>query len=41
MTATDPGSLPDVEAWTARTGNQLLSHEKDGDLFIFYIKKTK
>jgi tRNA 2-thiouridine synthesizing protein A len=39
MTATDPGSLPDVEAWTAKTGHELLGHEKDGDKFIFYIKR--
>ena len=39
MTATDPGSLPDVEAWTSKTGHELLSHEKDGDKFIFYIKR--
>ena len=39
MMATDPGSLPDVEAWTAKTGNELLDHEKDGDTFIFFIQK--
>jgi tRNA 2-thiouridine synthesizing protein A len=39
MVATDPGSLPDVEAWTAKTGHTLLGHEKDGDKFIFYIKR--
>jgi tRNA 2-thiouridine synthesizing protein A len=41
MISTDPGSLPDIEAWTARTGQQLLNHDKDGDKYIFYIKKTK
>ena len=39
MTATDPGSVPDVEAWTSKTGHELLGHEKDGDKFIFYIKR--
>ncbi|MFL7867991.1 MAG: sulfurtransferase TusA family protein [Anaerolineales bacterium] len=39
MTATDPGSVPDVEAWTSKTGHELLDHEKDGDKFIFYIKR--
>ena len=39
MTATDPGSLPDIQAWTAKTGHELLSHEQDGDKFIFYIKR--
>ena len=39
MMATDPGSVPDVEAWTSKTGHELLGHEKDGDKFIFYIKR--
>jgi tRNA 2-thiouridine synthesizing protein A len=41
MTATDPGSVPDINAWTAKTGHELLGHEEDGGAFIFYIKKTK
>jgi tRNA 2-thiouridine synthesizing protein A len=39
MLATDPGSLPDVEAWTSKTGHELLEHEQDGEKFIFFIKK--
>jgi tRNA 2-thiouridine synthesizing protein A len=39
MVATDPGSLPDIQAWTAKTGHELLDHEQDGDLFTFFIKK--
>ena len=41
MIATDPGSLPDVQAWTAKTGHELLGYEQDGPKFTFYIKKTK
>ena len=41
MVATDPGSLPDVNAWTRKTGNELLGHEEGGETFTFYIKKTK
>jgi tRNA 2-thiouridine synthesizing protein A len=41
MIATDPGSLPDVNAWTAKTGHVLLGHEQEGNKFIFYIKRTK
>jgi tRNA 2-thiouridine synthesizing protein A len=41
MISTDPGSLPDIEAWADRTGHQLLNHDKDGDKYIFFIKKTK
>ena len=39
MTATDPGSLPDVQAWTNKTGHELVSHMQDGDIFAFFIKK--
>ena len=41
MIATDPGSPSDMEAWSQKTGQQLVSSEKEGDKFIFYIKKTK
>ena len=41
MIATDPGSIPDVQAWTSKTGHELLEHEQSGNKFIFYIKKTK
>lgn len=41
MIATDPGSRPDIDAWTAKTGHQLVDSEQDGNRFIFYIKKMK
>ncbi|HIA30975.1 MAG TPA: sulfurtransferase TusA family protein [Candidatus Marinimicrobia bacterium] len=40
MEATDPGSINDVIAWTRRTGNELVSQTEDGDIYIFYIKKS-
>jgi tRNA 2-thiouridine synthesizing protein A len=40
MEATDPGSVNDVNAWTRRTGNELITHSEVGDIYIFYIKKT-
>ncbi len=39
MIATDPGSTSDMLAWTEKTGNELVASEKEGDKFIFYIKK--
>jgi tRNA 2-thiouridine synthesizing protein A len=39
MIATDPGSLPDVQAWTSKTGHELVSHEQSGEKFTFYIRK--
>jgi tRNA 2-thiouridine synthesizing protein A len=41
MISTDPGSVSDVQAWTSKTGHELLGHEETGGKYIFYIKKTK
>lgn len=41
MIATDPGSVSDMQAWTAKTGHELLGHEEADGKFIFFIKKTK
>jgi tRNA 2-thiouridine synthesizing protein A len=40
-TATDPGVLTDIPAWTKSTGNELLSMERTGKVITFTIKKTK
>ncbi len=39
MTATDPGSINDMNAWTKRTGNELVSHEQSGNDYIFIVRK--
>ena len=41
MIATDPGSIPDIEAWSKKTGHTLLETEQSGGKYTFYIKKTK
>ena len=41
MISTDPGSVPDMKAWSSKTGHELLGQEQDGDKFVFYIKKSK
>ncbi len=41
MVATDPGSPPDMQAWSRQTGNELLdSHQEDGK-FVFYFRRVK
>jgi tRNA 2-thiouridine synthesizing protein A len=40
-TATDPGVLADIPAWTRSTGNELVSMVREGKLIKFLIKKTK
>lgn len=41
MIATDPGSISDMEAWTSKTGHELLDQEQDGGKYVFYVKKAK
>lgn len=41
MIATDPGSTSDMDAWTQKTGHQLVGSEKEGDKYIFFIKRMK
>lgn len=40
MTATDPGSIKDIDAWVKRTGNELVSSEEAGKAFVFYLRKA-
>ena len=37
--ATDPGAVPDMEAWTSKTGHELLGDDQDGPNLTFYIKR--
>jgi tRNA 2-thiouridine synthesizing protein A len=41
MIATDPGSTSDMEAWTQKTGHELVASEQENGKFVFYIKRTK
>ncbi len=40
MIATDPGSIPDMEAWARQTGHELIEAQQEGDTYRFVIKKT-
>ncbi len=41
MIATDPGSISDMEAWTKKTGHELVESEQAGGTYTFYIRKQK
>ena len=41
LLATDPGVEPDMQAWSRRTGNELLSISKEGDVFHILIRRVK
>lgn len=40
MVSTDAGSVPDVTAFSSKTGNELLGHEEEDGTFTFFIKKA-
>lgn len=40
-TATDPGVMADIPAWARSTGNELLLMDKEGDHFIFRVRRDK
>nr|CAA6829145.1 MAG: Preprotein translocase subunit TatC [uncultured Thiotrichaceae bacterium] len=40
VTATDPGSVKDMEAYAKQTGNEIVGNTEDGGEFTFFIKKN-
>jgi tRNA 2-thiouridine synthesizing protein A len=38
--ATDPGSVADFEAFCRQTGNELMEHSVENDIYRFLIKHT-
>ncbi len=38
--ATDPGAVADFQAFCRQTGNELLEHSENDDIYRFLIKKT-
>ena len=40
VTATDPGSIKDMEAFCGQTGNRLVSSTEADNSFVFVIEKA-
>jgi tRNA 2-thiouridine synthesizing protein A len=40
LLATDPGVEPDMKAWSARTGNELLGIDKEGEVFHVFLRRV-
>ncbi|MCF6272447.1 MAG: sulfurtransferase TusA family protein [Rhodobacteraceae bacterium] len=38
--STDPGSIADFAAFCSQTGNELLSSNTEGNIYLFEIKKS-
>ncbi len=41
MLATDPGSVPDVEAFRRQTGHEVVATSEEGGVFRFLIRRTR
>jgi tRNA 2-thiouridine synthesizing protein A len=41
MLATDPGSVPDVEAFQSQTGHELVAKSSEAGVFRFLMRRTK
>ena len=39
--ADDPAAEEDIKRWAKRTGHEILSFEKQGDILTFYIERKK
>ena len=39
--ADDPAAEEDIKRWAKRTGHEILSLEKEGNIITFYIKRMK
>lgn len=39
--ATDPGSVPDFQAWVRATGNELVERTEEAGVFRFLLKKKE
>jgi tRNA 2-thiouridine synthesizing protein A len=39
--STDPGSMADFKAWARSTGHELLSAEQKGEVYRFFIRRSK
>lgn len=41
MLATDPGSVPDLDAFQKQTGHAVIEQSQAGGVFRFLVKRTK
>jgi tRNA 2-thiouridine synthesizing protein A len=41
MLSDDPASEADMRSWSARTGHDLLSIDRNGQVFRFVVRKTR
>lgn len=40
LLATDPGSKPDMAAWSKQTGHELLHVQEENGVYRFWVRRT-
>lgn len=40
LIATDPGVEPDMNAWSRRTGNELIGIDREGETYHVFVRKA-
>jgi tRNA 2-thiouridine synthesizing protein A len=41
LLTTDPGSVPDIQAWARQTGNELVSTKQEDGTYRFFLRRLK
>jgi len=41
MLTTDPGAVPDLQAFQKQTGHEVLEQSQAGEVFRFLVRRTK
>lgn len=41
MVSSDPGSIPDMAAWSRKTGHEIVESKEEDGVYWYYIRKVK
>ena len=41
MISTDPGAVPDMDAWTKQTGHEMVDSHQVDDTYVFFFRRTR
>ncbi len=41
LISTDPGAVPDMDAWAKQTGHEMLDSTQEDGKYVFFFRRTK
>jgi tRNA 2-thiouridine synthesizing protein A len=41
MISTDPGAVPDMDAWSRQTGHEMIESHQENDVYVFFFRRTR